>query len=94
MRHLILLSSLVITGSAFAATETHTCKNGALTRRVELTAEEKAREAIMLALRLMEGLNIDAFEHRFEMSLRDLAAADSALHAPGMGQTPLVARSG
>lgn len=46
----------------------------------ELTAEEKAREAIMLALRLIEGLNIDAFERRFRMNLSDLAAEEMKSH--------------
>lgn len=46
----------------------------------ELTAEEKAREAIMLALRLIEGLSIDAFERRFRMNLSDLAAEEMKSH--------------
>jgi oxygen-independent coproporphyrinogen-3 oxidase len=48
--------------------------------REELTAEEKARESIMLALRMTEGLNVDAFERRFEMRLADLAGEELSRH--------------
>jgi oxygen-independent coproporphyrinogen-3 oxidase len=39
----------------------------------QLSAEEKAREAILLALRLRSGLQIAEFERRFKCSLRTLA---------------------
>lgn len=59
--------------------------------REELTAEEKAREAIMLALRMIEGLNVDAFERRFEMRLADLAGEELSRH---IDQGNLVLRNG
>jgi oxygen-independent coproporphyrinogen-3 oxidase len=51
--------------------------------REELTTEEKAREAIMLALRRMRGLEISKFETRFGCSLTALAgeAVDKHLRA-------------
>ncbi len=53
----------------------------------ELTADEKAREAIMLALRLIDGLNIPEFESRFQMSLLSLAGDEINRHlAAGMLQ--------
>lgn len=39
----------------------------------ELSNEDKAREAIMLALRMRKGLRISAFEQRFEVSFAELA---------------------
>jgi oxygen-independent coproporphyrinogen-3 oxidase len=39
----------------------------------QLSAEEKAREAILLALRLRSGLQIAEFERRFDCSLKTLA---------------------
>jgi oxygen-independent coproporphyrinogen III oxidase len=39
----------------------------------ELSNEEKAREAIMLALRMREGLNVGEFEKRFDLSFTVLA---------------------
>lgn len=39
----------------------------------QLTSEERAREALMLGLRLRDGLLISEFEHRFDVNLRDLA---------------------
>ena len=39
----------------------------------ELSIEEKAREAIMLALRMRKGLNVGEFEKRFRLSFTDLA---------------------
>jgi oxygen-independent coproporphyrinogen-3 oxidase len=46
-----------------------------------LSPEERAREAIMLALRLRRGLNIDDFERRFRISLNSIAADAVARHA-------------
>jgi len=40
-----------------------------------LGSEERAREAIMLALRLRSGLNMRQFETRFAVSLQDLAGS-------------------
>ncbi|MFN9718489.1 MAG: radical SAM family heme chaperone HemW [Planctomycetota bacterium] len=42
--------------------------------REVLTPEEKAREAIMIGLRMMEGLDIARFEQRFATSLAGLAS--------------------
>lgn len=42
--------------------------------RETLTLEEKAREAIMLALRRMRGLHVPQFEARFSVSLMELSA--------------------
>lgn len=39
----------------------------------ELPNEEKAREAIMLALRMRKGLNVPAFERRFGMPFAEIA---------------------
>ena len=39
----------------------------------ELSNEEKAREAIMLALRMRNGLNVPAFEQRFGLSFAEIA---------------------
>ena len=39
----------------------------------ELSPEDKAREAIMLALRMIEGLHVPTFEQRFGLSLQQLA---------------------
>ena len=39
----------------------------------ELSNEEKAREAIMLALRMRKGLNVAEFERRFDLSFAALA---------------------
>lgn len=39
----------------------------------ELSNEEKAREAIMLAFRLREGLNLPAFQERFNVSFAEIA---------------------
>ena len=39
----------------------------------ELSNEEKAREAIMLALRMRKGLNVSEFEKRFGLSFTELA---------------------
>ncbi len=39
----------------------------------ELPNEEKAREAIMLALRTRKGLNVPAFERRFGMPFAEIA---------------------
>lgn len=46
----------------------------------ELTNEEKAREAIMLALRMRLGLNVRAFEQRFGLNFKDLAGAALQQH--------------
>ena len=39
----------------------------------QLSTEDKAREAIMLALRMIEGLHVPALENRFGVSLQQLA---------------------
>ena len=39
----------------------------------ELSNEDKAREAIMLALRMRKGLNVPEFESRFGLSFKELA---------------------
>ena len=39
----------------------------------ELSNEEKAREAIMLALRMRKGLHVGEFERRFGLSFTELA---------------------
>lgn len=39
----------------------------------ELSNEEKAREAIMLAFRMREGLNLPAFQERFDVSFAEIA---------------------
>ncbi|MCA9011569.1 MAG: radical SAM family heme chaperone HemW [Planctomycetaceae bacterium] len=39
----------------------------------ELSNEEKAREAIMLAFRMREGLNLRAFQERFHVSFAEIA---------------------
>lgn len=59
--------------------------------REELTAEEKAREAIMLALRMIEGLNVVGFERRFHLCLADLAGEELSRH---VDQGNLVLRNG
>ena len=41
--------------------------------REELSPEDKAREAIMLSMRRMQGLHIPSFEKRFQVSLHALA---------------------
>ena len=46
----------------------------------ELTNEEKAREAIMLALRMRNGLNLPAFEQRFGLHFAELAGAALEQH--------------
>ena len=46
----------------------------------ELTNEEKAREAIMLALRMRNGLNVSEFEHRFSLRFAELAGAALQQH--------------
>jgi len=46
----------------------------------ELTNEEKAREAIMLALRIRNGLNLPAFEQRFGLDFAELAGAALEQH--------------
>jgi oxygen-independent coproporphyrinogen-3 oxidase len=46
-----------------------------------LSPEERAREAIMLALRLRRGLNIDDFDQRFRVSLDSIAADAVARHS-------------
>lgn len=46
----------------------------------QLTPEERAREAIMLALRMIEGLNIPSFESRFGFSLEQLAPGVTERH--------------
>ena len=46
----------------------------------ELSNEEKAREAIMLALRMRQGLNLSEFERRFGLSLSDLAGTELRQH--------------
>lgn len=39
----------------------------------QLSNEEKAREAIMLAFRMREGLNLPAFQERFDVSFAEIA---------------------
>ena len=46
----------------------------------ELSNEEKAREAIMLALRMRQGLNVPAFEQRFGLNFAELAGAALQQH--------------
>ena len=46
----------------------------------DLSIEEKAREAIMLALRMRKGLNVPAFEQRFGLPFADLAGAALQQH--------------
>jgi len=46
----------------------------------ELSTEEKAREAIMLALRMRQGLNLAEFERRFGVGLSDLAGNELQRH--------------
>lgn len=46
----------------------------------ELTNEEKAREAIMLALRMRKGLDVPEFEQRFSLRFEDLAGAALQQH--------------
>ena len=46
----------------------------------DLSIEEKAREAIMLALRMRKGLNVPAFEQRFGLRFADLAGAALQQH--------------
>ncbi|MDA1231867.1 MAG: radical SAM family heme chaperone HemW [Planctomycetota bacterium] len=46
----------------------------------ELSNEEKAREAIMLALRMRQGLNVPAFESRFGLIFAELAGASLQQH--------------
>ncbi len=46
----------------------------------QLLPEERSREAIMLALRMIEGLNVPAFEIRFGVSLEQLAGAAIERH--------------
>ena len=46
----------------------------------DLSNEEKAREAIMLALRMRKGLDVTAFEQRFGLHLVDLAGAALQQH--------------
>jgi oxygen-independent coproporphyrinogen-3 oxidase len=49
----------------------------------ELPSEEKAREAIMLALRMRKGLNVSAFEQRFGLNFGELAGAALRQHLDG-----------
>ena len=46
----------------------------------ELSNEEKAREAIMLALRMRQGVNVPAFERRFGLRFAELAGAALQQH--------------
>lgn len=46
----------------------------------QLGPEDKAREAIMLALRMIRGLHVPSFEARFEVSLIGLAASAIEQH--------------
>ncbi len=46
----------------------------------ELPNEEKAREAIMLALRRMKGLHVPSFEARFSVNLTSLAGEEMQQH--------------
>jgi oxygen-independent coproporphyrinogen-3 oxidase len=46
----------------------------------ELSNEERAREAIMLALRRMQGLHLPSFESRFRLSLNSLAPEELRQH--------------
>lgn len=46
----------------------------------DLSNEEKAREAIMLALRMRKGLDVPAFEKRFALRFADLAGAALQQH--------------
>lgn len=46
----------------------------------QLTNEERAREAIMLALRMRQGLNLPAFEQRFGLPFAELAGAALQQH--------------
>ncbi|MBC7964817.1 MAG: radical SAM family heme chaperone HemW [Fuerstia sp.] len=46
----------------------------------ELSNEEKAREAIMLALRMRQGLNVRAFEQRFGLNFAELTGAALQQH--------------
>jgi oxygen-independent coproporphyrinogen-3 oxidase len=48
--------------------------------REELSNEERAREAIMLALRRMQGLHLPSFESRFRLSLNSLAPEELRQH--------------
>jgi oxygen-independent coproporphyrinogen-3 oxidase len=55
----------------------------------ELSNEEKAREAIMLALRMRKGLYVPAFEQRFGLGLQELAgdALQQHIHAGFLEQS-------
>lgn len=46
----------------------------------QLSAEDKAREAMMLALRMIEGLNLQAFASRFGRSAESLAGREIDKH--------------
>ncbi len=46
----------------------------------QLSTEDKAREAIMLALRMIEGLHVATFENRFGVSLQQLAGEAIGRH--------------
>jgi len=46
----------------------------------QLTIEEKAREAIMLALRMRKGLNVQEFEQRFGLRFAELAGVALQQH--------------
>lgn len=49
----------------------------------DLNPEEKARECMMLALRMIDGLNIEAFERRFGVSVKTLAGDAIQRHLAG-----------
>ena len=49
----------------------------------ELTNAEKAREAVMLALRMRQGLHVPAFEKRFGLRFAELAGAALQQHLDG-----------